>query len=460
MKIANKIVISISLALILASCSSMIYDRKKEERVAQESIESEIKEIDPGAEWATQITEGEYEPITVEWLSTFNDPILLELIDEGKSNNKTLKIAAANVEIAWLLAEQAGAGLKPTLDLALGASRSGTGSRSTSASSINLQAAWEIDIWGRIRAGYDAAVDSAEVAKSDYIFAQHSLSASIARGYVLAIEATLQLDVTQRDMSLLERILKIAEFKYENDEATLQDVALTRSDLAAAKDRLVNIEGSQRDALRSLEVLIGRYPNANIDLPETLPTRPPPPSAGVPSDILERRPDMVAAERNVAAAFKLTAQARAARLPRITLTGSFGSTFDPTNIAWQFAGNALMPVFDGGVLEREVDIATLEQEQALLNYAQTALEAFSEVETNLDQGQVLQKREKALIEVYEEITTAYRIAQLRYAEGESELIDVLNIQERLTRADSNLAAIQRALLEQRINLYLALGGEW
>ena len=460
MKIANKILILFVLALMLASCSWKRYDRKTEERAAQESIENEVKDIDPGTEWATKTTEIEYVPISVEWLSTFNDPILLELIEEGKSNNRTLKIAAANVEIAWLLAEQAKAGLRPTLDLALGASRSGTGSRSTSNLNINLQAAWEVDIWGRIGAGYDAAVASAEVVKADYIYAQHSLSASIARGYMLAIEATLQLDVVQRDMSLLERILKIAEFKYEHEEVTLQDVALTRSDLAAAKDNLVKIEGSHRDALRALEVLIGRYPNAKIDLPQTLPTLPPAPSPGIPSEILERRPDMVAAERNVAAAFKLTAQARAARLPRITLTGNFGSTFDPTNIVWQLAGNALMPVLDGGVLQREVDIATLEQEQALSFYAQTALEAFSEVEQNLDQGQVLLRREKALMEVKKEISKAYKIAQFRYSEGESELIDVLNIQERLTRADSNLAAIQRALLEQRINLYLALGGEW
>ena len=249
MKIANKILILFVLGLMLASCSWKRYDRKTEQRKAQESIENEIKDIDHGTEWATKTAEIEYVPISVEWLSTFNDPILLELIEEGKSNNKTLKIAAANVEIAWLLAEQAKAGLRPTLDLALGASGSGTGSRSTSNLNINLQAAWEVDIWGRIRAGYDAAVASAEVVKADYIYAQHSLSASIARGYLLAIEATHQLDVVQRDMSLLERILKIAEFKYEHEEVTLQDVALTRSDLAAAKDNLAKIEGSHRDAL-------------------------------------------------------------------------------------------------------------------------------------------------------------------------------------------------------------------
>ena len=182
---------------------------------------------------------------------------------------------------------------------------------------------------------------------------------------------------------------------------------------------------------------------------------------------LERRPDLIAAERNVAAAFQLTAQARAARLPRLSLTGSFGgasdqlsSVLNPSNIVWQVASNILVPVFDGGRLEREVEIATLEQEQALNTYAQNALEAFSEVEQNLDQGQVLLRREEALTKARNEINTAYEIAELRYTEGEIELIDVLTIQQRQVRAESNLIAIQRVLLDQRINLYLALGGQW
>ena len=270
-----------------------------------------------------------------------------------------------------------------------------------------------------------------------------------------------------KNMTLLEEILKIAKVKHKNGLVTLQDVALIRSDLAAARENSIKIEGSQRDALRALEVLIGRYPNAELDLPKILPKLPPAPSAGIPSEILERRPDIIAAERNVAAAFNKTDQAKAAALPRLSLTGNLGgastelsSILNPVNIAWQLAGNVLMPVFDGGKRQREVDIATIEQKQALLNYAKAALDAFADVEKNLDQGQVLQKRESALLEVKREINKAYKIADLRYKEGEIELIDVLNIQQRLTSADSNIIALQRAQLEQRINLYLALGGKW
>ncbi len=467
MKMARSGIVLFVMASLLSSCSSLVYDREREEGAAQQSIESQVGDIDPESEWAFTTDEGDYVPISIEWLSTFNDPVLLELIEEGKENNRNLRVAAANVEIAWLLARQAGVGLKPTLDLALGGSRTGTGSTPSTNVNVSLQAGWEIDIWGRIRAGYDAAVTSAQAIQADYIFAQHSLSASIARGYLLAIEAAKQVELTRQNIELLEKILAIAEFKYKNGAVSIQDVALARSDLATARDNLAEIEGSGRDALRSLEVLIGRYPNAQADLPADLPTLPPAPSAGIPSEILERRPDLVAAERTVAAAFKLTAQARAARLPRLSLTGSLGgasnelsSILNPANTVWQVAGDVLVPIFNSGSLQTEVEIATLEQEQALNTYAQTALEAFSEVEQNLDQGQVLLSREQALTEASNEINKAYDIARLRYAEGESELIDVLTIQQRQASADSNLIAIQRALLEQRVNLYLALGGNW
>lgn len=467
MKVVRLGAILFASASLLSSCSSLVYDKEREEGAAQQSIENQVRDIGPESEWASDTDQVDSVPISVDWLSSFNDSNLLELIEEGKANNRNLRVAAANVERAWLLARQAGVGLRPTLDLALGGSRTGTGSKSNSNFNISLQAAWEIDVWGRIQAGYDAAVTSAEAIEADYIYAQHSLSASIFRGYLLAIEAAKQVELTQQNILLLERILAIAEFKYKNGAVTIQDVALARSDLATAKDNLAQVEGSGRDALRALEVLIGRYPNAQIDLPNTLPILPPEPSAGVPSEILERRPDIIAAERNVAAAFKLTAQARAAKLPRLSLTGNFGgasnelsSILNPANTVWQVAGNVLVPIFNSGSLQTEVEIATVEQEQALNTYAQTALEAFTEVEQNLDQGQVLLSREQALTEASNEINKAYDIARLRYAEGESELIDVLTIQQRQARADSNLIAIQRALLEQRVNLYLALGGEW
>ena len=165
--------------------------------------------------------------------------------------------------------------------------------------------------------------------------------------------------------------------------------------------------------------------------------------------------------------FNNTEQAKAARLPSLGLTGSFGgssdalsSLLDPANLAWQAGTSLLVPIFDGGARKQEVKVATAEQEQALAAYGATAQTAFSEVESALDQGTVLANRNVELAEVATESAEAFRISQLRYKEGEAELLDTLTIQRRVNAANSSLATIQRLQLQQRIDLYLALGGDW
>ena len=214
-------------------------------------------------------------------------------------------------------------------------------------------------------------------------------------------------------------------------------------------------------------MLLGRYPKGEVAVRAALPPLPPMPPPGVPSDILERRPDLIAGERRVAAAFNALKQAKAARLPQLSLTGNVGGASgslsnitDPANIAWRLAGNLLAPIFDGGARRAQVEIATAEQKQALAAYAQTALNAFSEVETNLDLAGTLARREEALGVALGEAEKAHRIARLRYKEGEIGLIDLLAIQQRVLSAKSNRLSVQRLALEQRVNLFLALGGDW
>ena len=212
---------------------------------------------------------------------------------------------------------------------------------------------------------------------------------------------------------------------------------------------------------------MGRYPGAELEVRESLPEVPPPPPAGLPSELLERRPDIVAAERRVAAAFNATNQARAARLPTIGLTGNVGGAssslsdlLDPANVAWTAGANLLAPLFDGGRRREAVEIATADQEQALAAYGQAAINAFSEFEANLDQGAVVQQRISDLQDAAAEAENAFRIARLRYEEGEEELLSVLSIQQRVIGAKSSLSNANRLLLEQRVNLNLALGGSW
>ncbi|MGX4675805.1 efflux transporter outer membrane subunit [SAR92 clade bacterium H246] len=421
--------------------------------------------------WATRVDQSQLENArNVDWLASFRDDLLTDLVTQALANNRDLMAASANVERANALAVQAGAQLKPQANLAFANSRSGSGSGSipsVSSQAVSVQLAWEVDLWGRIAAGQRAAIASAEAAAADYKYAQHSLAATTAKAYFVAIEARQQAAILKEILSSLEETFRIVSVQHQNGLASGQDVALTKSDLASTREQLITLEASQREALRALEVLLGKYPEADIAVRTMLPALPAMPNAGLPADVLERRTDIIASERRVAAAFNAVKQAKAARLPQLSLTSNVGGASnslsnitDPANVTWQLASNLLAPIFDGGARRAQVDIATAEQKQALADYAQTALKAFSDVETNLDLANTLVQREHELGVALSEAEKAYRIAQLRHKEGEIALIDLLTVQQRVLSAKSNESSIQRLALEQRINLFLALGGSW
>nr|WP_070959896.1 efflux transporter outer membrane subunit [Hyphomonas sp. Mor2] len=402
------------------------------------------------------------------WVAKLDDPVLSALVEEALANNRNLQAAAANVQRSWALAGQAGAGLSPSVSLSSGATRSGNIEDSGGDSySLTGQASWELDLWGRIRAGNQAAVLSAEAAEADYVYSQYSLAAAVARGYFLAIEAGRQAETVQNTLDALNETDRIVGVQFEFGLATSQDVALSRSDLARTKASLIAAQGSQRDALRSLEVLLGRYPAADLELRRDLPQVPAPPPSGLPSEILERRPDIIASERRVAAAFNSLDQAKAARMPSISLTGSLGGSsgdltnlLNPTNVAWQAATSLVAPLIDGGLRESQVEQASAEQQQAIASYADAVLVAFQEVESSLDQNVVLKDRAVQLEQAAAEANNALRIVNLRYEEGETDLLDVLTIQQRVLSNEGDVVSIERAQLDEWVALNLALGGSW
>jgi NodT family efflux transporter outer membrane factor (OMF) lipoprotein len=459
--------LSLSIAFLagaLAGCG-VIPSQEQVER----DVEQAVQEQAPAAstQWETVADSG---AVQAGWIDSFNDPVLAALVIEAQANNRDLAAAAANVDRAWALARQAGAALAPDASIVAATDRSGgfDSSRPTTTSlSLGVQVSWEADVWGRLRSGQRGAVASAQAVEADLRSAQESLAAATAKAYFSTIEANIQAGIARETVGILEETLRIVNHKYKHGTVSAQDVSLARSDLASARERLTTVEGSYRDAVRALEAMLGRYPGAVLEVRETLPIVPPPPPVGLPSALLERRPDMVAAERRVAAAFNATNQARAARLPTIGLTGSVGGAsnslsdlLNPGNLAWTAGTNLLAPIFDGGRLREGVKIATAEQDQALAAYGQSAINAFSEVETNLDQGFVVQQRIVDLREAAMEAENAYRIARLRYDEGEDDLLTVLTIQQRGISAKSSLSSAERLLLEQRVNLNLALGGSW
>ena len=238
----------------LAACGVTPLQEQVERDVGQAAHE-QVPETPP--EWLTAAESGE---VQAGWVESFADPELTALIIEAQENNRDLAAAAANVDIAWSLARQAGAALVPSVSATAGAARAGSPSGAISTSSnltLGAQVSWEADLWGRVRSGQRAAVAGAQAVEADFRSAQESLAAATAKAYFTAIEANIQADIARETVRILEETQRIVNVQFENGMASAQDNALARSDLASARERLTTVESSYRDAVRALEVSAG-----------------------------------------------------------------------------------------------------------------------------------------------------------------------------------------------------------
>jgi NodT family efflux transporter outer membrane factor (OMF) lipoprotein len=324
---------------------------------------------------------------------------------------------------------------------------------------------WEIDLWGRVRARTAAATAAREAADADLVYARQSLAAIVVTLWYQTI-ATERLRRTAEDAAVVQDdLLQLVRTRHRIGKVSLQEVALAGADLDRARHHERVYATSEQQVVRGLEVVVGRYPRAELALAADLPPVPPPAPAGLPSELLARRPDLIAAERRVAAAFHEIQVAEAARLPRIALTGAGGrSTSELLRLAnagagfWTVAAGLALPLFTGGVLRAQVEIANAEQQAALAMYGQTALRAFSEVESALASEQLLADQQGYLERVLTQDSDALRLGRVRYKVGATDLLDVLQLQTRQLDTSFELIGIRADRLANRVALHLALGG--
>ena len=405
---------------------------------------------------------------TVPWILSLNTPALSTLIEEAQENSPNLKIASADIQRARALAKQAGGALAPQIGAGITTTSGGLVDGGTNANiEMGLNLSWEADLWGRLGSQQTSALQNLAAVEADFRGVKNLLAASIAQSYFLVIEAGLQDEIATNVVTSLSEIERLVQLRSENGMASQQDVALARSDLARARAQQSQIRGASRDALNALEVLVGRYPDATMTTNSVLPTLPGLPPAGLPSDLLSRRPDLVAAERRIAVALGEVDAARAAKLPSLSLTGSLGGASDdlsnilsPSNLAWTAASSLVAPIFTGGALDAQVDLSSADVEAAAAVYAKTALTAFAEVETGLNQTVNLKEQMGFLETAHVEAGRADELAKLRYREGEADLLDVLTVQQRSYDIESQKVSLERMRLDQYVALNLALGGDW
>ena len=403
-------------------------------------------------------------PVTGTWLATFADPRLEALVAEALAHNPDLQVASARVLVASEYVNLADSTLYPQVNLLArgGGKMSGD---SSGLQGVGLFADWELDLWGRLRSARAASTASYESVVADTEYARQSVAALVAKSYFLATEAGLQRQLAEEMVASAEQLVTLAEQRQRVGKGDEYEAALARANAETFRDTVEQFELARVQALRALEALLGRYPAAMVEVAPQLAKPPGPVPSGLPSELLERRPDVVAADRRVAASFYGIEEAKAARLPSIKLTGSVNDISsdlfvlkDRENPVWSAGASLLMPVFNAGALQTQVRIRTAEQRAAIAEYGKVGARAFGEVEDALSSDIAAGKRQLVLTRAVAENEKALELAQVRYKVGSGDLRGVEQQQVAVCGSRSALVRVQTEQLVQRVNLYLALGG--
>ena len=418
--------------------------------------------VKPPASWAAPgATAG---AVADGWLASFADPRLEALVAEAIAYNPDLRVAAARVERASALAVQAGSTLYPQVS----AIAKGGGKLSGDASGIEgggLYATWELDLWGRVRSQAAAGSAQLESFEREAAYARQSIAALVAKSWFLATEARRQREIAEGMVAAGEKLAGLAKERARIGRGDEYDARSAEASLQGYRDTVLALGLSEQQAVRALETLVGRYPAAALQAAADFPAFPGPVPAGLPSELLERRLDVSAAERRVAAAFHLVGEAEAARLPRISLTASVSSVSselfllkDRDNPVWNAGAGIVLPLFVGGALKAQQEVRTAEQKAAVADYGRIGARAFSEVENALSAGFTLEGRVKALEASVAQNDKLLELAQVRYRVGSADLRAVQQQMLAAAAARSSLVRARSERLVQRVNLHLALGG--
>jgi NodT family efflux transporter outer membrane factor (OMF) lipoprotein len=400
------------------------------------------------------------------WVSTFDDSVLDALIAEALEHNRDIQAAAARHDQAIALAKRAGADFWPSVNLLAGGSV-GSNGRGQGSSNVNISAAasWELDLWGRVRYLTHAAVADAQAAEADLEFARQSIAAQTAETYYLAIANRLHLANSLSQSKIQEEIDRIQQAKLKEGQVGVFESQLSKSDLARFRADVQDRQSKYEEALRALEVLLGRFPAAEINAADRLPDLPGAVPAGLPSELLERRPDIISAERAVASAFFQTQSARMNLLPRIALTGNGGlastnlyDLFEGRNAFFNVGGNLFQPLFDAGARFADIEALKALQRQTLATYAQSALNAFLDVQNGLANEAYFRERLAQARQASASMDVVLPIAQQQYNAGTLSLLNFKQVQTQAYDTKDDYIDAAFGQVQQRIRLHQALGG--
>ncbi|MFD2157439.1 efflux transporter outer membrane subunit [Rubritalea tangerina] len=414
-----------------------------------------------------------------QWVQSFGDESLNKLVAEAVSRNPDMRAAAERVVQAKKAAYLAGASARPTLAAEVKADRSKRqfiglpfgGSSVENGSFADLTVNWEIDLWGRIRMGQVAAISDAQAAELDAKAAEAALAAEVCKAWFALGEANEQLrlskEVTEIRASSVESIRERFEQNLGGDGGSASQLRLAQTDLANSEATVSQRESEVRLAQRRLELLCGRYPAAKLKGAGNLTRMPKRPPGGVPSSLLQRRPDVIAAERRYAASVARVEEAKRALFPIISLTGSAGTASDALEqivnnnfSTWSLGTTITQNILTGGRVKGEKASRESKEREEMANLEGVVLGAFGEVENALMLEGWLKKRVAGVKKASDLASDAAVAANNDYLEGNGDILTLLSAQSRAVELSSQLLTLRRIQLDNRVDLHLALGGEF
>ena len=414
------------------------------------------------------------------WWEEFNDPALNVLVEEAIKNNHDIRLAAERILQLEAELRAVNAVLYPRLDLQGNLTRQKqsvtstfTGQRvSFHTTNINLSVvtSYEIDLWARLKASEKAKWAEYFKVKENRESILQTVVSELVNQYIQMQALKQKIAITSDSIKNARKTYQIIKGRYKRGLSSYLDLLQAQGFVTEQEALLPSLKRQLKEIKKRIALIVGRYPSDDvvstksglIDI-DTL--RPVP--AGLPSELLLRRPDIKALESEMEAAFQLLRAKRAARFPRITLTGTYGYTsdelrnlFKPENTLWQIASGVVVPLFDAGRLKAEEQAQASRYRQLQIQYSKSVLQAFFEVENALTNRLWLYKERDKLLRLYQDYKRALEAARNRYSRGIVDLLNVLELERRLFQTRQRLTDTTLSILKNRVFLYKALGGRW
>jgi multidrug efflux system outer membrane protein len=414
-------------------------------------------------------------PVNAQWWTLFGDATLNQLVQTASQDNADIQIALARIRMTESLAVQAGAALYPTLNLTASGTRATSGPSvsvsgvgvQTNTSQVGLLTSYELDVWGRVRRNIESATAVATASQYEKDSVRLTVAALVSNLYLRLRSLDAQMAVLKDSVRTRTESVKVAEAKLQGGLVSPIDVNQGKAALAASQASLSEVTRQRAIAQNQLGVLIGK-----LDLliaagdVRQLPTPPLPPE-GLPSTVVESRPDVNRAEQDLIAANARVGVATAGLFPTFSLVGlfgaqsvAFGSFLTDQSSVWSAGIGLLQPIFSGGLLQGRLEYAKAQQQEALGGYVKVVRNAFGEVSDALISVQQTLQTEQFLQQQVQASTKAQELAALRYAAGYVDFLNVLESQRVANEANLAFVINRSARLQASVDLFKALGGGW